>query len=70
MSKCKSILKKVLGLFVLLIVATFASIFTISEINSNVNSELSDDKYIEDPEDEDYGGVGVFSYKPDESESA
>ena len=70
MNKFKKILKKTLGFFALLIVATLVGVFTINEIKPNINSELSGDKYFGDPEDEDYGGVGVFSYDSSDSQSS
>ena len=70
MNKFNKIIKKTLGFFVLLIVATFVGVFTINEIKPDINSELSGGKYFVDPDDEDYGGVGVFSYESSESQSS
>jgi hypothetical protein len=70
MNKFNKIIKKTLGFFVLLIVATFVGVFTINEIKPDINSELSGGKYFVDPDDEDYGVVGVFSYDSSESQSS
>ena len=70
MNKFKKILKKTLEFFALLLVVTFVGFFVINEFKPNFNSELSGDKYFGDPEDEDYGGVGVYSYDSNESQSS
>lgn len=49
MNKFNKIIKKTLGFFVLLIVATFVGVFTINEIKPDIYSELSGDKYFVDP---------------------
>lgn len=56
-------------LFMLIIVATFTTICVLensASYNNPIEASPGKDKDLEDPDDEDYGGIGVFSYDEDD----
>lgn len=66
------IIIKILRFFALLLVVTFSSFVILNEgiVDLNlVEAAPTKDKDIEDPDDEDFGGIGVYSYDNDENET-
>ena len=69
LNKNKSIIK-ILRFFALLLVVTFSSFVILGEeiVDLNpVEAAPTKDKDIDDPDDEDFGGIGVYSYGDDEN---
>lgn len=65
-------IKKFLRFFMLLLIATFSSFIILNDGFSNMyptEAVPGKDKDIEDPDDEDYGGIGAYSFGKGESET-
>ena len=63
-------LKKITKFFMLLLIATFSSFIILNDSFSNTyptEAKPGKDKDIEDPDDEDYGGIGAYSFGKDDS---